>query len=246
MMQQRVHRFLAAVHQVQHARAAGRHRAAVRWRASASAALFPRASARTCCRRRWRTGYIHIGTMAGKVEGRDAGAHADGLADGLAIDARAPRRSSESPIIRLGMPQATSTIWIMRRTSALASSSGLAVFARQDGARRRRRACRAALCSDRAPARDPPPARRATCRNASCAVRTARSTSCRRWRSGTSAIVVARGGIRHRLHGAALRLLPRAIDVKRNGSTADSVAIILHPPIPESLAGAAARCISKT
>jgi hypothetical protein len=40
---------------------------------------------------------------------------------------------SESPIIRLGMPQATSTIWMARRTSALASSSGLAVLARQNG-----------------------------------------------------------------------------------------------------------------
>ena len=32
---------------------------------------------------------------------------------------------SESPIIRLGMPQATSTIWMARRTSAWASSTVL-------------------------------------------------------------------------------------------------------------------------
>ena len=32
---------------------------------------------------------------------------------------------SESPIIRLGMPQATSTIWMARRTSILASSAVL-------------------------------------------------------------------------------------------------------------------------
>ena len=50
------------------------------------------------------TGNIHIGTIAGKVERRDAGAHADRLAHANACRRRVPTFSPYSPLSRCGMP----------------------------------------------------------------------------------------------------------------------------------------------
>ncbi len=66
-------------------------------------------------------GHIHIGTIAGKLNGvipthTPMGWRMVWLSMPLATS------FSESPIIRLGMPQATSTIWMARRTSMRASS----------------------------------------------------------------------------------------------------------------------------
>ena len=66
-------------------------------------------------------GYIHIGTIAGKLNGVMPTQTPMGWR--MVLQSMPAATSlSESPIIRLGMPQATSTIWMARRTSALASS----------------------------------------------------------------------------------------------------------------------------
>ena len=69
-------------------------------------------------------GYIHIGTMAGKLNGVIPAQTPMGCR--MVLQSMPAAMSlSESPIMRLGMPQATSTIWMARRTSALASSTVL-------------------------------------------------------------------------------------------------------------------------
>src|SRR5215472_6220373 len=67
-------------------------------------------------------GYIHIGTMAGKLNGVMPAQTPIGCRMVMESISRATSES-ESPIISEGMPQATSTIWMERRTSALASSA---------------------------------------------------------------------------------------------------------------------------
>ena len=63
-------------------------------------------------------GYIHMGTMAGKLKGVMPAQTPMGWR--MVLQSMPAATSlSESPIIRLGMPHATSTIWIMRRTSSL-------------------------------------------------------------------------------------------------------------------------------
>ncbi len=69
-------------------------------------------------------GYIHIGTMAGKLNGVMPAQTPSGWRMVLQSMPRATS-FSESPIIRLGMPHATSTIWMARRTSIVASSTVL-------------------------------------------------------------------------------------------------------------------------
>ena len=66
-------------------------------------------------------GYIHIGTMAGKLNGVMPTQTPSGS---RTVRESMPRATSfsESPIIRLGIPHATSTIWMPRRTSNAASS----------------------------------------------------------------------------------------------------------------------------
>ena len=56
------------------------------------------------------------GTIAGKVEGRDRGADAERLADHLAVDAAARCSPGRSPSSATGVPQATSTHSMPRRT----------------------------------------------------------------------------------------------------------------------------------
>ena len=69
-------------------------------------------------------GHIHIGTMAGKLNGAMP-AHTP-IGCRMVLQSMPGATSlSESPSIRLGMPHATSTIWMERRTSALASSAVL-------------------------------------------------------------------------------------------------------------------------
>ena len=69
-------------------------------------------------------GYIHIGTMPGKLNGVMPAQTPMGS---RTVRESMPRDTSlsESPIIRLGMPQATSTIWMARFISMRASSSVL-------------------------------------------------------------------------------------------------------------------------
>ncbi len=77
-------------------------------------------------------GYIHSGTMAGKLKGVMP-AHTP-MGWRMVLQSMPLATSfSESPIMRVGMPQATSTIWIMRRTSHSGIIGGLAVFARENG-----------------------------------------------------------------------------------------------------------------
>ena len=124
MVQQRVHRFLAAMNQVQHA---GGQAGFVQ--------QFDDARGRE---RNFFGRLQHEGVAAGdgerihphrhhgrEIERRDARAHADRLANRSCSRCPAATSFSESPIIRLGMPQATSTIWMARRTSTLASSAVL-------------------------------------------------------------------------------------------------------------------------
>ena len=70
------------------------------------------------------TGYIHSGTIAGKLNGVMPDANAERLANGIAIDA-ARDVLEHSPISSEGMPQANSTISMPRFTSPRDSTSVL-------------------------------------------------------------------------------------------------------------------------
>ncbi len=77
-------------------------------------------------------GYIQSGTIAGKLKGVMPAQTPMGCRTVLQ-SIPAATSLSESPIIRLGMPHATSTIWMVRRTSILRIVGGLAVLARENG-----------------------------------------------------------------------------------------------------------------
>ena len=95
VVEQRVDRLLVAVHDVEHAvgqAGLGCHSSAISIDADGSRSLglstnvLPQAMA---------TGYIHIGTMAGKLNGVMPAHHAERLAEGEHVDARSrPGRSS--------------------------------------------------------------------------------------------------------------------------------------------------------
>ena len=76
---------------------------------------------------------IHIGTIAGKLNGRDPGDDAQRLADLVDVDAARLTCSLKPPLSRCGMPVANSRFSRPRATSPSASDGDLAVLGGQMG-----------------------------------------------------------------------------------------------------------------
>ena len=92
------------------------------------------ASARTCSRWRWRSGCIHIGTMAGKLNGVMPAHTPSGWRSEYA-STPVDTWSENSPFSSCGMPQANSTTSRPRITSPLASEITLPCSAETTAAR---------------------------------------------------------------------------------------------------------------
>ena len=82
------------------------------------------ASGRTCCRRRWRPGNIHIGTITGKLNGVMPATTPSGWRSEW-LSTLVPTFSVISPLSSCGAPVANSTTSRPRVTSPMASSCTL-------------------------------------------------------------------------------------------------------------------------